>query len=80
MKYRVLIIAFIVAGLLGFSVSASARNSQKNIQRWQKECDSGVMEVCFNIGLLYDNGKGVRLDHSKAAQRSEEHTSELQSH
>ncbi len=45
MRCRVLIIAFIVTGLLGFSVLASAGNSQKNIGK----------------GVRQDHSKTVRL-------------------
>lgn len=35
-------------------------------QLYQKACDGGVMEGCFNIGVYYAEGKGVKQDFSKA--------------
>ena len=32
----------------------------------QKSCDSGHMRACWNIGLLYSNGSGVKRDKNKS--------------
>ncbi len=32
----------------------------------QKACDSGYMRACWNLGLLYSNGRGVKRDEKKA--------------
>ena len=41
---------------------------QKAAQLYQKTCDSGIAEGCYNLGLLYGNGQGVRQNFSTAKQ------------
>ena len=41
---------------------------QKAAQLYQKACDSGVAEGCFNLGALYGNGQGVKQNFSTAKQ------------
>ena len=35
---------------------------------WEKACDGGDMVGCFNLGLMYDNGDGIRQDKIKATE------------
>ena len=41
---------------------------QKAAQLYQKACDSGEAGGCFGLGLLYQNGQGVRQNFSTAKQ------------
>ena len=41
---------------------------QKAAQLYQKTCDSGIAEGCYNLGVLYADGQGVRQDYQKATQ------------
>ena len=41
---------------------------QKAAQLYQKTCDSGIAEGCYNLGVLYADGQGVNQDYQKAAQ------------
>ena len=41
---------------------------QKAAQLYQKACDSGNARGCSNLGVLYENGQGVKQDYQKAAQ------------
>jgi hypothetical protein len=35
---------------------------------YQKACDGGDAQGCFNLGVMYENGRGVTKDQAKAAQ------------
>ena len=41
---------------------------QKAVQLLQKACDSREAVGCFGLGLLYQNGQGVRQNFSTAKQ------------
>ena len=41
---------------------------QKAAQLYQKACDGGNVGGCSNLGVLYENGRGVKQDYQKAAQ------------
>ena len=41
---------------------------QKAAELYQKACDSGEARGCSNLGVLYDEGQGVKQDYQKAAQ------------
>lgn len=41
---------------------------QKAGQLFQKACDSGNADGCYNLGLLYVNGRGVKQDYQKAVK------------
>ncbi len=43
-------------------------NFKKANKLWTKACDLGNMSACFNLGLLYNNGDGVKQDKSKAKE------------
>ena len=34
----------------------------------KKACDSGAALGCYNLGVLYDNGQGVKQNYHKAAE------------
>ncbi|MEE3745253.1 tetratricopeptide repeat protein [Campylobacter porcelli] len=31
-------------------------------------CDNGDMDACYNLGVLYDDGNGVKQNYQKAAK------------
>lgn len=41
---------------------------QKAAQLFQKACDGGNAGDCNNLGVLYENGLGVRQDYQKATE------------
>ena len=41
---------------------------QKAAELYQKACDSGETMGCFGLGVLYENGKGIRQNFSTAKQ------------
>ena len=41
---------------------------QKAAQLYQKACDGGDAEGCYNLGVLYADGQGVRQNFSTAKQ------------
>ena len=41
---------------------------QKAAQLYQKACDGGDVKGCFNLGILYRDGYGVKQDYQKAAE------------
>lgn len=45
-----------------------ADESQKDLATLQSECDSDNFESCADLGLLYDEGKGVKKDYAKAME------------
>ena len=38
----------------------------EDIEALQKACDDGNANGCFNLGLLYANGQGVKQDYKKS--------------
>ena len=40
----------------------------KAAQQWQKACDDNVARACHNLGVLYEDAKGVKQDYHKAAK------------
>jgi len=43
-------------------------NYKKATELFGKACDGGNMSACYNSGLMYDNGDGVRQDKVKAKE------------
>ena len=41
---------------------------QKAVELYQKACDSGEALGCYNLGVLYANGQGVKQDFTTAKQ------------
>ena len=41
---------------------------QKAVELFKKACDSGEAKGCNNLGVLYEDGQGVKQDYQKAAQ------------
>lgn len=42
--------------------------NEQDLQKLQQRCDSGDAEGCFNLGLMYDEGKVVPKDNRKAVE------------
>ena len=40
----------------------------KAVQLYEKACNGGYVEGCYNLGLMYDTGEGVKQDSFKAFQ------------
>ena len=40
----------------------------KAAKQWQKACDDNVARACHNLGILYEDAKGVKQDYHKAAE------------
>lgn len=57
----------LVAVLLATGSGAFAAESSE-VTQLQKSCDGGGMEGCFNLGMYYSNGIGVKQDHFKAKE------------
>ena len=53
---------FLAAVMLAVSAVAADFNQMQLL------ANQGIAEAQFNLGLIYDNGEGVRQDYSKAAQ------------
>lgn len=49
----------LIIGLL-FSVIVAKDMDPKKLE---SSCDNGDMDACFELGKLYDNGKGVRQNY-----------------
>jgi TPR repeat protein len=44
------------------------KNYKKAIPLYEKSCKYGNSKACYNVGFLYENGKGVTQNYVKAAQ------------
>ena len=42
--------------------------ADEDIGTLQKECDDGNANGCFNLGLLYALGEGIKQDYEKASE------------
>ena len=45
-----------------------SKGNTKGCQALQKACAGGDAWGCFNLGYLYENGRGVKLDYFKASR------------
>lgn len=61
-----MILSVLTATLLAANGMAYAESDK--ITKLQKICDGGGMESCFNLGVFYDNGEGVRQNYTKAKE------------
>jgi len=52
---------------LGFYIT-KAQSYYKAAELYRKACDMGDTYGCYNLGVLYENGQGVRQSHAKAAK------------
>jgi len=43
-------------------------NYTKAAELFKKSCDMGNVSGCYNLGIFYDNGQGVRQSYVKAAE------------
>ena len=41
---------------------------QKAAELYQKACDGESARGCYNLGILYEDGQGVKQNYQKAAQ------------
>ena len=39
---------------------------------WEQACNGGDAKGCFNLGVLYANGQGVKQNHAQAAKLYEQ--------
>lgn len=44
------------------------KNLAKAVLFLSKGCDGGIAEGCFNLGIIYENGQGVKQDYFKAVE------------
>ena len=73
MKKLILAALILSAGLLAddFDDAVKAYKAgdyQKAAKLYQKACDGGVAVGCYILGVLYDNGQGLRQDKSRAKE------------
>ena len=44
-------------------------NYTEAMKLFQKSCDSGNGSGCFNLGIIYEKGKGINQDYTKVVER-----------
>ena len=44
------------------------QNYQKAAELWKKACDGRDTYGCYNLGILYEEGKGLRQDYAMAKE------------
>ena len=52
--------------VLTFCVGMSVAFALDVVKNLEKDCNGGNAGACSNLGLMYDYGKGVKQDKSKA--------------
>ncbi len=40
--------------------------AETDLEKYQKACDLNISSGCYNLGVLYANGQGVRQDYTQA--------------
>ena len=61
-------IRVVAACCLGFVLAGTACSMETyTVEENKQACDVGDGAGCFNLGLLYGNGEGVKQSYSKAA-------------
>ena len=73
MKKLILVALILSAVLLANDVDDATkaydkRDYQKAAKLFQKTCDGGDAKGCYNLGVLYENGQGLRQDKSYAKE------------
>jgi len=59
----------LIASMLFLVLAFTAQDANaQTIQDRQKRCDGGEARGCYNLGLMYYKGEGVRQDKVKAAE------------
>ena len=65
-------LAFSVSGFSGdLEDGLKAYNNndyQSAVKLFTKACDGGDASGCYNLGIMYDNGQGVKQDYHQAAK------------
>jgi len=59
-------ILFALAILTGLMLSSCTTPTDQNIDVLRKSAEKGDKEAQYNLGVMYDNGKGVRQDYTEA--------------
>ena len=55
--------------LLRLGAEAYIRGDYKTaVEQFEKTCDSGYVDSCGVLGMLYMNGQGTKQDYNKAAE------------
>ncbi|MBH0184682.1 MAG: sel1 repeat family protein [Nitrospira sp.] len=65
MTRRYVLLALLLMGGVFVTNPAWAASSTA-IQQWKAECDKGSADGCFNLGLMYATGQGVKQDFFQA--------------
>jgi hypothetical protein len=72
MMLKKILIVLLLAGL-GYAddIDKGAEAFGKNdfetaVKLFSKACDGGNAKGCFNLGFMYENGRGVRQDYEQA--------------
>ncbi len=64
-----ILVLLVVLFSIGFSKDLIESGSEAyNKGDYQKACDSGNAEGCYNLGVAYNNGQGVKQDFYTAKQ------------
>ena len=63
MKFFIVVFMFLSFTVINVSVSYA---DKKAVEKYNKECDAGNSKSCFELGLIYANGKGVTKNSEKA--------------
>ena len=64
-----ILVLLVVLFSIGFSKDLTELGNEAYYKGdYQKACDSGEAGDCNNLGVLYENGQGVRQNYQKAAQ------------
>ena len=58
----------ILVGLILCSVTLGQENDKETIQLWKFAAEQGNATAQYNLGLAYDNGRGVLKNHQEAAK------------
>lgn len=56
------------AALSAGNVAYKKGEPAQAVEPYSRACDGGLVEGCFNLGILYSNGEGVTQDKARAAQ------------
>ena len=67
MKYSTIAFVVMVFGLINISVSYA--DDTELVAKYHKECDGGKADSCYDLGVMYDSGKGVAVDYKIASDQ-----------
>ena len=57
-----------LAGLIVCSTTLGQQNDKEIIQLWKLAAEQGNATAQYNLGVAYDNGRGVAKSHQEAAK------------